>query len=142
MTDLKLTAEQRRLVDEFSEVRARVIAWRPAVNPDAARFAELNQQLVALAANMDPAEATVLKGYRFLVPVSACERKRTIVKIPALFRKLRAKWVAEHCKPTLTAIEKALSKEDLVRYVEESRSGPRSLGEPAAVTSVPKTAAA
>jgi hypothetical protein len=142
VVELKLTAEQRRLVDEYTEVRARVMAWRPAVNPDAARFGELEAQLLAMAAGIEADQSAILKGNRSTVPVTECERKRTIIKIPSLFRLLGTGWVSENCKPTLKAIQKALTKEQLAKYVSESRSGPRTLGEP--VTSAPteRTAAA
>ncbi len=34
-------------MDEYVTVRARVMSWRPAVNPHAARFAELESALLA-----------------------------------------------------------------------------------------------
>jgi hypothetical protein len=128
----KLTPEQRRLVDEYVEVRAKCLAWRPAANPHVSRFAELQVAILAWFEKQDPEDQILAKGNKFSLPVGAKERKRTIVRIPELFRRLGMKWVAEHCKPALGALEKALPKDELAKYVEESRTGPRSLGEPVA----------
>ncbi|HLJ77864.1 MAG TPA: hypothetical protein VKT75_10660, partial [Acidobacteriaceae bacterium] len=131
--NLPLTSEQRKLVDEYVQVRTQYRAWKPDVNPHTARFIELQQVLAGLGEVLNPEDSGILTGNKFVVPVSARERRRTIVRIPQLFRKLGGKWVAENCKPPLAALEKSLSEKDLAKFVEESRTGPRNLGEPVAI---------
>ena len=137
MVEPKLSPDQRKLVDEYVEVREKCRAWRPEVNPNAARLAELQPLLIALAGSTDPERPLTLKGKKHVVPVSRCELRRTILRIPALFRRLGAKWVAEHCKPTLTALEKSpLSPEELASFIHQDRTGPRTLGEPVPLAAV------
>jgi hypothetical protein len=130
MTELKLTPDQRKEIDEYVEVRAKCMAWQPAVNPFAARLAELEPKLLAMAESLDAKEASVLHGNKYVVPISGRERKRTILQVPKLFKKLGMKWVVANCKPTLKAVEKALSAKEFKAFVSEEQTGPRNLGEP------------
>ena len=130
----KLTAEQRKLVDEFREVRARYLAFKPNVNPDAARYAVLEETILGWFAGMKGDEVILAKGDKFSVPISACERKRTIKNIPALLKRLGTAWVKEHFKPTLKDLTKALDEKELAKFVDETRTGPRTVGEPVAAS--------
>ncbi len=125
-----LTAEQKRLVDEYVEVREKWKSWQPPVNPHAARFAELKVRILGWF-EKEPADvAFIAEGKSFKLPISARERKRTLKNLPALLRKLGQKWIAENCMPTLGAVEKAIPAEKLSLYIDEERSGPRNIGEP------------
>lgn len=130
MIEAKLTPEQRKIVDEFAVVRQRCMAWTPAVNPHAARRQELEKLILSWFENSEAAEPIIAAGNRYTVPVSMRENSRTLVLIPRLLKRLGQKWVVENFKPTLKSIEKALTKEELAKYVQEERSGARSIGEP------------
>lgn len=130
MIEAKLTPEQRKLVDEFAEARQRCMAWTPAVNPHAARRQELEKLILSWFENSEAAEPIIAAGNRYTVPVSIRENRRTLILIPKLLKRLGQKWVVENFKPTLTSIEKALTKEELQKYMNEERSGPRTIGEP------------
>ena len=45
MIQPKLTRAQRLELDEYAQVRANVMAWRPPVNPHEARFEELAERI-------------------------------------------------------------------------------------------------
>jgi len=133
MIEPKLTPDQKKLVDEYTEVRAKCMAWKPAVNPDAARYAELQKELLSWfeGEKGDERKApALLKGTRFTVPVAARENKRTIIQIPKLLKRLGTKWIHENFKPTLKSIETVLTPVEMKKFVTEENSGPRTLGEP------------
>jgi hypothetical protein len=140
MIEPKLTPEQKKLVDEYAEARLKVMAWKPEANPHAARFEELNSLILTWFENEKADEAILARGNRYTVPVAAREKKRTILRIPQLFKRLGSKWVAENVRPTLKAIEKALSPEEMKKFVLEERTGPRSLGEPVVHSATAKVA--
>jgi hypothetical protein len=135
----KLNPDQRKLVDEYVEVRKHCAAWKPSVNPHAARLAQLEPLLTEMA-GFNPVQAKetfVLRGDQFVVPLSARRLKRTILQIPKLFKLLGTKWVAEHCAPTLTDLEKSsLTEKQLKSFILEEQSGQRTLGEPAELAAV------
>ena len=132
MIEPKLTPEQRKLIDEYVEVRARCQAWKPETNPHAARFEVLDELIPTWFSKLDAAEAILAHGNEFSVPFSACERKRKLKPkaIPALLKRLGTKWIQARFKPTFKDLEKTLTAEELAKYVTESRTGPRNPGEP------------
>lgn len=141
MTVPKLTPPQRRLLDEYAELRAKVASWKPPANPDAARLAELSTQVLALA-DQQPADAEVLLvGNAFSVPVGMKRVKRSIVNLPKLFKRLGRAWVETHCQPSLGDLDKAeLTAEEKAEFVNESRELSRIIGTPA--MALPKRKAA
>ena len=118
------------LVDEYAEVRQRVLAWKPNVNPDAKRYAELHEQILAAAAPKPAEEGVVLEGKLWRVPVSPQENESTIKSIPALQKRLGLKWFLENAKITLAAVRKAIPKEKLGLYILTERTGAREVQEP------------
>lgn len=123
-----------QLADEYSEFRARMMAWKPNVNPDAQRFSQLGTELLKRQ-EKEPAEKQIqVQGERYIVPISARERKRTIVAPIGLYRKLKKlgeKKIVALYKITLAAIDKAIPDEkERGRYVHEDRTGSREIGEP------------
>ena len=124
-----------QLADEFGDVRLRFMAWRPEVNPDAQRYYDLSTQLLARQEGKPAAEQLLVEGLKWAVPISACEKKRTITKPVALFRRLKKlsekRFLALY-KITLGAIDKAIpDPKERARYVSEERTGPREIREPA-----------
>jgi hypothetical protein len=140
MTQPKLTPAQRKLIDEYAETRAKVAAWKPAVNPHAARLAALVVEITKLTDREPADEEVLLAGYHFSVPVGMKRIKRTIVRLKQLFRRLGSEWVEEHCQPNLGDLDKALAPEERSEFVEESRELSRIIGVPLAAQ--PKTKAA
>lgn len=136
----ELTPSQRKLVDEYVEAREQWKSWQPAVNPHAARYEQLKAEILTWFAERPANHAFIAQGDSFTLPISPRENKRNVINTLKLVRTLGLKWVAENCKPTLTAIEKALSPEKREQFITESREGPRSIGEPARVAAVQKAA--
>jgi hypothetical protein len=135
----KLTPAQRVLVDEYAEVRDRCLAWKPATNPHMARYFELSQVVLGWFEEQPADETLLATGNVYSIPVSARRRSRSLVNLPKLFKKLGMKWVLEHCRPSLTDIDRApLPAEVLATFIVEARDGPRTLGEP--VTAAKKAA--
>lgn len=123
-----------QLADEYAEVRLRMMAWKPNVNPNAQRFGELATELVARQAGKPAAEQIIVEGERYIVPISPRENKRTVTKPVALYRRLKKlgekKFLALY-KITLGAIDKAIpDAKERARYVKEERTGPREIREP------------
>jgi len=126
----KLTPAQRKTIDEYAEVRASAAAWRPAVNPHAARLAELQKHVMDLA-DLQPADAEVLLvGRRFSVPVGMRRIKRTIINLQQLWNRLGKEWMLKHCAPSLGDLDKALEPEDRAHFIDEERTLSRIIGEP------------
>lgn len=126
----KLSPSLRKLVDEYADTLNKVAAWKPAVNPDVARLAELSAQITQLTDTKPADEEIVLVGYRFQIPVGMKRIRRTIVRIPQLFRRLGMAWVQEHCAPSLGDLDKALTENERAQYVQESRALSRIIGKP------------
>lgn len=133
MKSPKLTPAQRKLVDEYAEVREKVAAWQPAANPHAARLAELTKAIIEFTDEQPADEEVLLAGNRFRVPVGMKRVSREIVNLPKLFKRLGRAWVEEHCKPNLGDLDKALTPEERQPFIVESRSLSRIVGKPVAV---------
>lgn len=126
----KLTLAQRRMIDEYADVRAAAAAWKPATNPHAARLAQLSAEIGRLA-DLQPADAEVLlAGFHFSVPVSMKRIRRTIKSLPALFARLGNEWVMKHCAPGLGDVDKVLEPAERAEYIDEARTLSRIIGEP------------
>lgn len=132
-TVAKLTPAQRADVDAYVEARARWKSWQPPVNPHAARYNELQVKILAWFEKESAEAAFIAEGVKYRLPVTMRKNKRTLKNIAALFRKLGQKWVAEHCEPTLDAVEHAIAEDKLDLYIDEERTGSRTLGEPVAM---------
>jgi hypothetical protein len=136
----KLTPGQRKSIDAYVVARASYSAWQPSLNPHAQAVAD-GQQLIANLAEKEPAhEELILAGYRFSVPVSAKRIKRTLINIPALFKKLGKAWVEKRCAPSLGDFDKSVEPDERAPFVKEERVLSRIIGEP--VQAVPMSKAA
>jgi hypothetical protein len=135
MTTPKLTSAERKLVDEYSEMRGKASLWVPPVNPHAKRLAELEKQLVTIT-DKQPADADlVLCGSRYSVPVGPKRIKRTIENVGELFDRLAPEWIRMHCIPNLGDLDKVLkgfTPEDRAKFISESRELSRTIGAPIA----------
>jgi hypothetical protein len=137
----KLTPAQRALVDEYAQVRDRCLGWKPATNPHMARYFELGQVVLGWFDGQPADEPILATGFSYSIPVSARRRSRSLINLPKLFKKLGMKWVLEHCRLSLTDIERApLPAEVLATFIVEARDGPRTLGEPVAAVTKDKAA--
>jgi hypothetical protein len=122
------------LADEYAEVRLRMMAWRPNVNPDAQRFGELAEELLARQLD-EPAEKQIqVQGERFIVPISAQHNKSSIIDELGLYKRIRRLVGVEELvklyKVTLSNARKVLSKTDQAKFIREERTGRREIGEP------------
>jgi len=138
----KLTPNLRRLVDEYADTLNKVAAWKPAVNPDIARLAELSSQIRAATDRQPAGEELLLRGLKYDLPVGAKRIKRTIINIPRLFRKMGMAWVEEHCAPALGDLDKALTEDERAGYVKEERILSRIIGQPVTTETLPLRKAA
>ena len=94
------------------------------------QLAELQKQVMEIADGQPADQEVLLAGYRFTVPVGMKRIKRTIVNLPALFKRLGQPWVVKHCAPSLSDLDKALEPVERAKYLEESRELSRIVGEP------------
>jgi hypothetical protein len=118
------------LADEYSETRGRMQRWKPAINPDAQRFAELAAEMLTRCAAAPAAKSCVVEGATWLVPVTACQRSRVVKNVEGLVRKLGLKRIAELWTPGLGLIEKEIPQDQHGKYISESQSGRRVILEP------------
>jgi hypothetical protein len=128
----KLTPAQRKVIDAYVVERRDFGNWRPAANPFAARLADLQKQVTEMTDKVPADEEVLLVGYRFTVPIGMKRIRRTIVKLPALFKRLGQAWVLKHCIPSLGDLDKALEPAERAKFIEESRDLSRIIGEPVA----------
>jgi hypothetical protein len=66
--------------------------------------------------------------------------RRTVVNVPALFKRLGAAWVAKHCAPALGDLDKALDPAERAKFIQESRDLSRIVGEPVEATALSRAA--
>ena len=130
------------LIDEYAELRERMKAWKPNVNPHAARYAEVSALILAAYETWPASEPIVAEGARYKLPVSARRLERKIIDLAAFFKRIGRERYLEICKPTLGAIEKEIPKEKLGLYIEGKETGPRQIGEPVQKEVIEKRAAA
>lgn len=117
-----------QLVDEYTEVRSRCLAFKPNVNPDAERFAELEGEILSRVAKEKPAKRLVLEGELYRLPISPCESRTKLRSVTALFKKLGLRKFLQHCTVKLSAARHL--GEDGKKYLITKRTGPREIGEP------------
>lgn len=123
-------ARRARIIDEFAAIRQQMMAWKPAVNPHAERFAELQQEILSWFEG-DPAEKKIIaEGNLYTLPISPRQNKRTVFNIVGFLRKIGAKRYAVLVPPPLNVVEREIPKERLHLYISEERSGRRTIGEP------------
>ena len=136
----KLTPAQRKAIDAYVAARASYSAWRPAVNPHAEALAEGEKLILDLTDKQDAKDEVLLVGYRFSVPVGPKRIRRTLIKIPALFKRLGKQWVQKHCAPSLGDFDKALEPDERALFVKEERVLSRIIGEPVQAAPISKVA--
>lgn len=120
-----------RIVDEFAELGEKMAAWRPNVNPHAARFAELSAQILEFYENCPPQLPLIAEGIRYKLPITARQVKRWPINLMGFFRKIGRDAYLEMCQPTLADIEATIrDKEKRKLYIAEDQSGVRKLGRP------------
>lgn len=119
------------LVDEYTAIRARMRARELANEPDALRL-EIVEHLILQEFEKTPADQTAIAvGTRYSLPISKRRTVRTVIKIREFIRHIGGvDAVAKHWKPALKLVEKLVSAEDLSKFIEEARTGARSIGEP------------
>lgn len=131
-----LTTEQKKLVDEYQQVRERCMAWKPNVNPDAARYQELQAAMLELCAAEAPDQAVVLEGNLYDLPISMRENRREIKDRHMLWRRIKRllggtdKKMAGVYKITLGQIDKILPSDEHEKFLIQERTGPREIQEP------------
>lgn len=130
------------LIDEYSDLREKMKAWRPNVNPHAARFAEVSALILAAYETWPAKEPIVAEGLRFKLPITARRLERKIIDLAGFFRKIGRERYLEICEPTLGAIKKEIPKEKIGLYVEGKETGPRQIGEPVQKEAVEQRAVA
>jgi hypothetical protein len=121
------------LADEYSEVRLRMMGWKPNVNPHAERFGELDAELLRRAERYPPHYTLQVPGNKFIVPISAQENRTTIVDPAAVYRCVRVRGLnvlLAHYKITLASIRKLFTEEKQLQFLSTARTGPRTIGEP------------
>ena len=122
-----------QLADEFAETRLRMMAWKPALNPDAQRYSELSDELLARQAD-EPAEKRILiEGEKFVVPISPQENSSTITDVGAVYRVIRRKGndiLLGAYSITLAKARKLLSDQQQQKWITTERTGAREIGEP------------
>jgi hypothetical protein len=118
------------LVDEYCDLGQLMKAWRPNVNPHAARFFQL-ETLILAHYEKAPKEAIIAKGTRYVLPVSARRMKRWAINLDRFFKTIGKARYIELCAPTLGAIEHEIRKDKRALYIAEDQTGNRTLGEPA-----------
>lgn len=121
------------LADEYSEVRQRVMAWRPNVNPNAQRFSDLAAELLKRHADDPSDQQIVVEGGRFRVPISARENDSKIIDPKALYNRLKRfgmETIIGSYSITLTNVRKLLPKAEHAKYISTERTGNRTIGEP------------
>ena len=126
--DLQLDA----LVDEYAEVRQRMMALEPNVNPDAQRFDELEAEVLERAKPVEAEKSIIMHGQRFTLPVSPRRKVRTMLAdaLPKLLKKFgRDKFLAA-CTLPLGAVDKLVPADERKKYLKEAFTGPRIIGEP------------
>jgi len=127
-----MKAPPPELIDEFADMRAKMRAWKPDVNPHAQRFGAVKQQILDCYEGADPEQTYLAEGIVYKLPISACELRRKIKDLYKVFLRLKSKRFVSLCSFTLGALEKAIPKDKLAQYIHEERTGPREIGEPVA----------
>jgi hypothetical protein len=128
-TKPQVTPEEA-LIDEYCELAEKMAAWQPALNPHAARFAEVSSLILGRYAQA-PADRSILApGARYLLPISAGRMKRSVVNLEKFFKAVGRQAYLEMCRPTLGNVEKAIPKEKQSLYIAESQTGNRTIGRP------------
>jgi hypothetical protein len=120
------------LVDEYCDLRERMKAWRPEVNPIAARYAEVSALILAAYESHPAAAPIIAHGRRFDLPITARRIERKISNLAGFFRKIGRDKFLEVCSLTLGAVEREIPKDKLNLYISESQTGHRTIGEPVA----------
>lgn len=118
------------LVDEYCDLREKMKAWRPALNPHAARFAELGSLILASADPLPANRPIVAAGARWTLPITARRIQRSVINLAGFFRVVGRDRYLELCSPTLASVEKEIPAEQRAKYIVEAQTGHRTLGEP------------
>lgn len=122
--------EKASLIDEYVEVRARCLAWEPNVNPDAARLEELEAMLLAWCEKHPAAKPLVLKGTKYMVPITKRKNVRTVINVANVFKRIGEAAFLKVCTIGLGAIDKEIPKAERKQYVSEALTGNRTIQEP------------
>lgn len=135
---------EEALIDEYCDLREKMKAWKPNLNPHAARFAEAGALILAFyEAHARPAaESIVAEGARYKLPITARQVKRWPINLAGFFRKIGRDAYLAMCPPNLGDIEKAIVADKRKLYIGESQTGIRKLGEPVRREAVEAKAAA
>jgi len=118
------------LIDEYCDLRERMKAWKPEVNPIAGRYAEVSALILAAYESHPAAAPIVAHGRRFDLPISARRIERKIHDLAGFFRRIGRDKFLEICSVTLKAVEKEVAADKLDLYVGTSQTGHRTIGEP------------
>jgi hypothetical protein len=130
------------LVDEYAGLREKMKAWKPSVNPHAARFAELGALILKCYEEYPAAEPTVAEGFRYRLPITARRFERKIIDLAGFLKKVGRQKFLSMCNVTLGAVEKEIPEGKRALYISTKQSGPRQIGEPVTREAVERRAAA
>lgn len=121
----------KKLVDEYVDVRSRSNAFKPNVNPHLKRLGELEELLLKACDNQPAADRIVLKGNLYLVPVSPRHNESEIKSVAAVHQRLGLDWLLANCKITLGAVKKAITdKAERAKFIATTQTGDREIQEP------------
>jgi hypothetical protein len=121
-----------QLIDEYAEIRARMNAWKPNVNPHEARFDEIEAEILERQSKHPATKALILQGTRFTLPVSARRKVRSYLAgaVEKLFAKVGQAEFLKVCAPPVTWVDKQIPLPERGQYLSETFTGPRTIGEP------------
>lgn len=129
-----VSPEQIAVIDEYAEVRQRMLAWRINVNPHAERFAELQAEILSWCEREKGSSKLILQGDRWILPVSARQMKRSVKNVQKFIEAIGGlKVYAELMPPTLDLVERKLPADKRKEYISEERTGRRMIQEPVPV---------
>jgi hypothetical protein len=118
------------LIDEYCDLREKMKAWKPSLNPHAARFDEL-KTLILASVEKEPANRPIVApGTRWTLPITARHIQRSVVNLAAFFKVVGRDRYLELCSPTLAAVENEISAEQVGRFITSAQTGGRTIGEP------------
>lgn len=111
------------IADEYGRLSAEIAAFKPKI----ARHKQLRETIEGWFENEDASKSFAVEGSRFVVEVGPKALKRTIKSMHAVYKRLGVKAFLEACSFTLEALEERLSATELGAYLNEKRTGSRSV---------------
>lgn len=126
-----VSPERSAVIDEYAEVRQRMLAWRENMNPHAERYQELQAKILSWCESEKAELKIILKGGKWSLPISARQNRRMVKNVARFIEAIGGlKTYAELMPPTLGLVEQYIPADKRAEYITEERTGRRMIQEP------------